>query len=140
MTDSSQNRSSQPPISSLPAPIFRLANENNVLNVESKIATPLDVSLYPDMQPGDIITLHVIGFDNLTGGELIEAADFKQSHLVIEENIKKGFDFFVPGRTLYAVYRGRAEAYMEVTRAGTTSRSATAFVKIDMRVPGEPRP
>jgi hypothetical protein len=140
MTVSPKDNSPRALCGCLPAPVFRMANENNFINIESKVATPLDIGAYPDMEVGDIITLHVIGFDQITGGELIEAADFKQAHLVLEENIKKGFDFFIPGRMIYAVYRGRAEAYIEVTRAGVTARSATAHVAIDMRVPGETRP
>jgi hypothetical protein len=140
MTESSKDNSTQLLSDHFPAPVFRLANVNNAISIESKVATPVDIDAYPDMQPGDIITLHVSGFDQYTGGELIDAAHFKQAHLVLEENIEKGFDFFVPGRILYAVYRGRAEAYIEVTRAGVTARSAVAHVIIHMGVPGEPRP
>jgi hypothetical protein len=136
MTKSSKDDSTRDRCECLPAPVFRFANENNAINARSKVATPLDIPPHHNIQAGDIITLHLIGFNKLEGGELIEAADFKQAFLVIEDNIKKGFDIFIPGRILYAIGYGRAQAYMEVTRAGMTSRSVTAHVLIDMREGG----
>lgn len=134
MTDSSKDNSTQTLPECLPAPVFPLANEHNAINDKSKIATPLDVASYSDMQEGDVVSMHLIGFNKLVGGELIEAADFHQAHRVIEHNIKNGFDFFIPGRILQALRYGRAEAYMEVTRDGVTCRSSTAHVLVDMRV------
>ncbi|MDB5979381.1 MAG: hypothetical protein JWQ69_396 [Pseudomonas sp.] len=133
MTESLKDNSTQALPECLPAPVFPLANEHNAINAKSKIATPLGVTQYAGMQVGDIMSVHLIGFDKLVEGELIEAADFKQAHLILEHNIHKGFDFFIPGRILYAIGYGRAEAYMEVTRSGVTCRSSTAHVLVDMR-------
>ena len=117
----------------LPAPVFRLANENNATNPKSKVATPLDFRPYAGMQMGDILSLHFRGFDELEGGENIEAAEFQQTLQIIDYNIKKGFDLFIPGRILYAIGLGRAEVYIEVIRGAMTSRSETVHVLVDMR-------
>jgi len=133
MTNLSKDNTTQTLPECLPAPVFRLANENNAINPDSKIATPLDVAPYPGMQVGDIMSVHLIAFNKLVGGELIGTAEFKQAHRVLEHNIKNGFDFFIPGRALYAIGYGRAEVYMEVTRDEVSCRSSTAHVLVDMR-------
>lgn len=133
MTESLKDNSTQALPECLPAPVFPLANEHNAINPDSKVATPLDVAPYPGMQVGDVMSVHLIAFNKLVGGELIDNADFKQAHRVLEHNIKNGFDFFIPGRTLYAIGYGRAEAYMEVTRDGVSCRSSTAHILVDMR-------
>jgi hypothetical protein len=124
----------------LPAPVFSLANENNALNWISSIATPLDVASYSNMQIGDIVTMYLIGFDSMEGGELVTNAEFSQAHIVLENNVKEGCGFFVPGKKLEAILYGRAEAYYEVVSNGLTSRSLTAHVLVDMRAYGCPHP
>lgn len=115
------------------APTFSLENENNAIDAGSSIGTPIQIAPYPQMQVGDIIILHMAGFDKFKGGKRLEDASFLQAHRVLEHNLIEGCGFFFPEKQLTAITCGRAEARYEVFRDGLKNRSKTAHVLIDLK-------
>lgn len=121
----------------LAAPTLPLKNENNTINYISSIGTPIQVAPYLNMQVDDIVTMYVRGFDELEEGQYVEGSGFLQAHQILKHNIVEGCGFFVPGKQLKTINYGHIQAYYEVRTAGSTLRSMSAHVFVDMRVGGE---
>ncbi len=118
----------------LPEPVFRGANVLNVIDPRrDPEGTVVHVTPYRNMKVGDRIVLQFFGFDALTGGSEIVAAQFSAERWVSDREIRHGCRFRVPLARLMAVEHGRGRARYEVISELGRNTSLPADVYISSR-------